>query len=285
MPSENAPMNLSDIALSSLAWVITGDGDSPSPYMSTTALANFFARYDGVVGASGSRREYTLACLTQANGTDVLTEVIEDYLDERRFYGCDSTVDDAANLLNEYFLHDGYRLVREGHRYRAANAGGLSAQSDATFDPCSDAGAAYIEQQIRKCNAKLGLGDYEGAITNARSLVETVLLELERSMDPTAGAYNGDLVKLYKRVQVLLNLDPGAEAAESLRQILTGLTSIINGLAGLRNKMSDAHATTYKPARHHAKLAVNAATTLVDFMFGTYSYQNTPPAKQAKTEK
>jgi hypothetical protein len=266
-------MQLSDIAISTLARVMTGDGGTPSPYMSGKELMAFFAQYKDLGDASGSRREYTSDCLIQANGTETLDRIVEDYLDVRRFIGCDFSVDDAAALLNDYIEHDGYRLVKGGHRYRVANASGASVTSDVDFELCSEKGAAYIERQIEKCNIKLGLADYDGAITNARSLVETVLLELERSLDPGAGAYNGDLVKLYKRVQGLLNLDPGAEAAESLRQILSGLTSVVNGLAGLRNKMSDAHATTYKPARHHAKLAVNAATTLVDFMFETNAYQ------------
>jgi hypothetical protein len=42
----------------------------------------------------------------------------------------------------------------------------------------------------------------------------------------------------------------------------------------MRNKMSDAHAVTYRPSRHHAKLAVYAATTLADFLFETKNYQH-----------
>ena len=49
---------------------------------------------------------------------------------------------------------------------------------------------------------------------------------------------------------------------------------IVNGLAAMRNKMSDAHAASYRPDRHHAKLAVYAATTLADFLFETKSYQH-----------
>lgn len=41
----------------------------------------------------------------------------------------------------------------------------------------------------------------------------------------------------------------------------------------MRNKMGDAHATSYRPARHHAKLTVNSAKTLADFLFETMSYQ------------
>jgi hypothetical protein len=39
--------------------------------------------------------------------------------------------------------------------------------------------------------------------------------------------------------------------------------------------MSDAHVRTHRPARHHAKLAVNAAKTLLDFCYATFEYQKT----------
>jgi hypothetical protein len=42
----------------------------------------------------------------------------------------------------------------------------------------------------------------------------------------------------------------------------------------MRNRMSDSHAANYKPGRHHAKLAVNAAKTLADFLFETMAYQD-----------
>ena len=41
----------------------------------------------------------------------------------------------------------------------------------------------------------------------------------------------------------------------------------------VRNKMGDAHVTTLRASRHHAKLAVNAAKTLADFLFETKAYQ------------
>ena len=41
----------------------------------------------------------------------------------------------------------------------------------------------------------------------------------------------------------------------------------------MRNRMGDAHVRVYKPSRHHAKLAVNAAKTLLDFIYDTFEYQ------------
>jgi len=82
------------------------------------------------------------------------------------------------------------------------------------------------------------------------------------------------LGKLFNRVRALLNFDASRkDISDSLRQVLSGLTSIVQGLSAMRNKMSDSHGTTYKPARHHAKLAVNCAMTLADFLFESKAYQ------------
>jgi hypothetical protein len=143
-----------------------------------------------------------------------------------------------------------------------------------------------IDDNIRKCEDKLAAGDYTGAITNARSLVESVLVGIERDFDAGAAEYDGNLQALYKRVQKLLNLEPDRkDISEPLRQILSGLVSIVGGLAGIRNKMGDAHATSYRPSRHHAKLAVFTAVTLADFLFETKNYQQTRTTASNETTK
>jgi len=63
-------------------------------------------------------------------------------------------------------------------------------------------------EQIEKCRTKMNQGDYDGAITNARSLVEAVLAAMEKEFDAAAPDYDGDLPKLYKRVQKHLKLSP-----------------------------------------------------------------------------
>lgn len=69
--------------------------------------------------------------------------------------------------------------------------------------------------------------------------------------------------------QAVENLDPGRQdISDSLKQVLSSLSNIINGLAAMKNRMPDAHGVAYKPRRHHAKLAVNPAKTHADFIFG-----------------
>ena len=143
------------------------------------------------------------------------------------------------------------------------------------FEDSEELSELLIEEQIQKCREKIDIGDYSGAITNARSLIEAVCVKIEADLDPVQAIGNdGDLVKMFNRARKLLHLDPSRQdISDSLKQVLTGLSNIINGLAAMRNKMSDAHGVTYKPSRHHAKLAVNSAKTLADFLFDSMSYQ------------
>lgn len=52
-----------------------------------------------------------------------------------------------------------------------------------------------------------------------------------------------------------------------------GIVTIVSGIASIRNKMSDAHPRSYKPAKHHAELAVNSVSTICTFLLDTFEYQ------------
>lgn len=155
---------------------------------------------------------------------------------------------------------------------RLIQPGCVSLQADiVSEDPVTH---EFIHAQIAKCEAKLSTADYDGAITNARALLEAVLHEMERRLDPNPRPAEGDLIKQYKRVQKLLKLDPASQnAGTSLQQVLTGLVSVVTGMAGLRNALSDAHVRSHRPGAHHARLVVNTAKTLADFLFDTFEYQ------------
>ena len=91
--------------------------------------------------------------------------------------------------------------------------------------------------------------DYDGAITNARTLAETVMVDILKTYD-SESKYKGDLTKAYGRIKSALNLDPSNPSyPDSAKQILSGLNSIVIGLATMRNEMGDAHAIRYKPEK------------------------------------
>jgi len=213
--------------------------------------------------------------IAELNGKPELKNAIRKMLDPRLWIDEKSgTVEDCAAQINEILKYDGYEVVRNSNFYKVRELAGAIIEVEHHFFESDELSGLLIEEQIQKCGEKVESEDYSGAITNARSLVEAVCAKIEKDLDPNAIGNDGDLVKRFNRVRKLLNLDPSRpDISDSIKQVLAGLSSIINGLASMRNKMSDAHGVVYKPSRHHAKLAVNSAKTLADFLFDTMSYQ------------
>jgi len=269
-------MKVSLQTIKALGSYITGDSGKVH-YRSGPMLVEFFNQFgfDDTYGRGfPSRWIFTEEKLKELNGTVKLEEVFKKILDPRSFLGTDFDVSEIVNELNSYLKFDGYHLVKRGEFFFVKQLVDGLVDFEPPINGATDVDATFIAEQIEKCQRKIGENDFDGAITNARSMLEAVLLKIEQNVDTTPPKYDGDLVKLYRRIQKHLNLHPKREdIATVLRQVLSGLASVASGLAGLRNKMSDAHPTSYRPAAHHAKLAVNASRTLADFLFETFEYQ------------
>ena len=115
--------------------------------------------------------------------------------------------------------------------------------------------------------------DPEGAITVARTLLETVC---KRICDENGVTYadKDDLPKLYSLAAASLNLAPSQHAEEPIKAILGGAMNLVNGIGTLRNRLSDAHGRggplPVKPSPRHASLAVNMAGTMATFLVETH---------------
>lgn len=279
-------MKVSASTLEAIAKVITGDNQK-SPYRTKERLINFFSDFPtGITYPSGhpGRFTYTLRELSALNNSDILKKVIEEAVDPK-LYGMTPSVKDAVEYLNHYFISEGYILEKVKsvssdiklfandqvyYKLKTTN------QNLVDIKNINKLSHEFINEQILKSKQKIFDGDYDGAITNARSLIEAIQEELILKSGHEIPNYNGDLLQLYKSTRKILNLDPSSkDLSETLKQILSGLISINTGMAGLSNKMSDRHSRTYKPNKHHAKLAVNAAFTFCEFLLDTFDYQKT----------
>jgi len=273
-------MKLSDFSAQKISEFIAGD-HSAWPYRSGPKLVAFFNKMgfrDIYTQGFPSRGLFSKEKMAELNGNPKLKDAIREMLDPRLWIElADSghTVEECASQVNEILRYDGYEVVRDGNFYKVRELAGGIIDVENRFEDSEELSELLIEEQIQKCREKIDIGDYSGAITNARSLIEAVCVKIEADLDPVQAIGNdGDLVKMFNRARKLLHLDPSRQdISDSLKQVLTGLSNIINGLAAMRNKMSDAHGVTYKPSRHHAKLAVNSAKTLADFLFDSMSYQ------------
>ena len=133
---------------------------------------------------------------------------------------------------------------------------------------------AFVVQQIEKCRAKMNKEDYDGSITNARTLVEEILLSIEEKTVGSRQSYDGNLPSLYKRVSKQINMYPDdSKISNSFNEILRGFISIINGFSGISNNIGDRHATIRHPQRHHAKVGVNSSMIICELLLESYDYQ------------
>lgn len=139
-----------------------------------------------------------------------------------------------------------------------------------------------IQEHLAKARQKIASGDHAGAITSAYTLVEDFIKQLLRKTGTAFNENEGDIRVLYKLVAEPLHLAPKGESLEShLKAILEGLQRQIGGLFEVANKASDRHARKYNPAPHHARLAVNVAFTLCDFLLESYECQQKREERQA----
>lgn len=258
--------------------LITGDKVNEhalAPYRKGFDLVSFFNRFScqDEYGISSSRWFYAQKKLSELNKTPVFAKLIESVIDPRDYFGTEFSVDEAVDYLNQFLEFDGYKLIKQGQRYRLSLGKDIVSFEHAILDNNAP-NTGFMREQRDKCESKISSGDYDGAITNARSLLEAVLFEIECKLTESQQKYNGELKKLYKRVSKQLNMEPSRkDISDSLKQILTGIINIVEGIAPLRNKMSDSHARTYKPAEHHAKLAVNSVHTICMFLLESFDYQ------------
>lgn len=114
--------------------------------------------------------------------------------------------------------------------------------------------------------------DPEGAITLARTLLETVT---KRILDERDEDYSDadDLPKLYGKAAKALNLAPNQHTEEPIKAILGGAMNLVNGIGTLRNRLSDSHGRggrfPVRPSPRHASLAVNTAGAIATFLIET----------------
>lgn len=265
-------MKISRRTIKRLGELITGNGEE-SPYRSGPQLVDFFVEFgvDDVYEAGfPSRWQYAESKISEFNDTPTLKKIIEAAVDQRDFVDSEFNLETAVNKLNEFLGYDGFELKKLGHSYRVIDLKGMMVEPETI----SETEHERVRVQIEKCQNKIENQDYDGAITNARTMVEEIMIKVIEEHEGKEIKNSGDLMKLYKEVKKILNLNPDKSLfSPTIVQILSGLNSIVNGLAGLSNDYGDRHANKNIASKHHAKLAVNAAMTLADFLIDSKNYQ------------
>lgn len=136
--------------------------------------------------------------------------------------------------------------------------------------------ADYVTQQINLMESSIENSPHI-SIGLAKELIETCCKSI---FDERSESYekNWDLPKLMKETTKLLKLTPNdipneTRAASSIKQILGSLSSVVQGIAEVRNEYGSGHGKddNFKGLQpRHAKLAVGAASTLAIYLLETH---------------
>jgi len=263
--------------IKALAETISGDNDH-APYLSGSKLVAFFNElgFDEEYGQwFPTRWVYAKEKIVALQGTERLRDCILETVNPERFMGTNFDYQDTIKFLNEYLQFNGYEIVSTSPTdVYIKEAGKASVDFNRPMKATTPNLETFIDEQMKKCDRKLYEGDYDGAITNARSLAESVLHDLECRLSECKPKKDGDLPKMFKRVRSLMNMkEKDYEGHTSILQLIGGMNSIVNGIATMSNDMGDRHARGRKPLKHHATLCVNASKTLCDFLLSSYVHQ------------
>lgn len=285
-------MLLSASSITNLANIITGNsGISPEhtfeeivqilhKYVSCESLEAFKESLElSSIEDNEAIFKFVVSKLNKINCSSALTELIEFLCNNSLFFKDKEKTDfprfdfdEILTSINSSIQGDNYEVFKAKTKYRVYGLNDSVVDFDYLF--CKNKLEAYtaVKDHLNKCYLKINSGDYSGAITNARTLLEQILREIEVKLDSNAPEYDGNLPKLYKRVMKIFKFEENLpEKIKTIyQQILGGLSGSINGFAGLRNTMSDSHPIEHTPTQNDALLAVNESKTLANFIVRHY---------------
>ena len=114
--------------------------------------------------------------------------------------------------------------------------------------------------------------DPEGAVTTAKSLIESVCKHI---LDSHKIKYTDkdDIQSLYKKTAGALDINANPKANQVLLKIFSGCSSIIMGVSELRNKFGDAHgkgSSHGKLDESYAGFAIGLAGSMTIFLIKTH---------------
>ena len=148
------------------------------------------------------------------------------------------------------------------NKYRASGLGDFQTPKLARIH------SEYIRKTVERANRHISEGEYDSALTNARTLLEEVFcFVLEKK--GVSKSKNLDIFSLYNEVKSVYGLRQNNEYDKRVNGLLSGLEKILQSISEMRNAQSDAHglgSRRLKIKSHHARLFVNASHVMADFI-------------------
>lgn len=236
-------------------------------------------------GGTKSRWEYLdnlLAhCISNNRVSDLLgflfskeqfAEILRGYTPDEIDTTYQKIIATALDQLNGQLYFGGHELVRVGERFVVQKKGAVATVAAPTVKIIDQ---AYIVSISERAMKDVSDGNYDSAITKCRTLLEEVFFYAIEKKNETPST-KGDIGKLYSQVKSLYHMHQQKDQDNRINALLSGLEKILTAISEMRNKSSDAHgagSNRIKLEEHHARLFVNSAMTMAEFVLSVCEHQ------------
>ena len=251
------------------------------PYMTGKEICEF-GRQLGInldYSDSNSRKELMTRVLEYCIEKDKINEFFNLLLDLKHFkrdlkgldsdnviYKHNETKTSFIMQINGYLMFENVSLEYDGNIFS------LTSINDETVKVSSSniekLNKNYAYKMYKKACHDIEVGDYDSAITKIRTMVEEVLIEGLKRKNINKN-FSGDIKSEYSEFKSNYNMHIEKAMDVRIKKILSGLETIIDSIAEMRNANSDSHGVGDKREtleKSHAILYYNSGVTLVDFL-------------------
>lgn len=222
-------------------------------------------------GISSGRIESILAYLfDESNFVREVNGLDKDEFEKYR----SKSIESALDRINTILHFGGNKLIINAKSVRLISIS--SSTTEISVNNVKNIDRDYIKSLSDRAITNVNNGNYDSALTQARTILEETfdyVLE-NRQIQPSN---KGDIKKLYKQVKDEYKMHENKDADKRINQLLSGLENIVSAVSEMRNKNSDSHGVGGRRLtidRHHARLAVNAATIMADFILSVEKKAN-----------
>lgn len=179
----------------------------------------------------------------------------------------------AQERINSLLYFGGHELAIVGDQYMIRS---INESVSIKSPKINTITRGYIREISERALQDISLNHFDSAITKSRTLLEEVFIYVIEQRQPPSSHY-GKINELYRDVKSLYNMHADSSVDKRVNHLLSGLEKIISSIAEMRNAEGDAHGVGAKRKGiddYHARLFVNAATTVADFILAVANKQN-----------
>lgn len=253
------------------------------PYLSGPDLCNLSSLFGLSInytwsGVNFSRWQYLdnlfEHCIEKKRCSDLLAYIFDKQQFSKMLLGHEATVVDEAykqfiqvilGKINGILYFGGNELINDNGQFIVRK---ICAKVEVKAPKIKNIDREYIRSISIRAMEDVDNRNFDSAITKSRTLLEEVFCYVIEKKNDTPST-SGNIKDLYKQVKDLYNMHGDANIDKRINTLLSGLEKIISSISEMRNKNSDAHgvgANRIAIDEHHARLFVNVAIALADFI-------------------